>query len=135
MYPESRHVIVTCRGGAFPIPILQSSGGRSGGPVPLFNLYTQLAHIMSLPVASGQQDPSVICGLSALHRQTWCAISEKILTTGGEAAESLELMESAILILSMEDCPAPDDLAETLNAVRLGGGNGRFLRFYDKVCD
>ncbi|XP_062842963.1 uncharacterized protein si:ch211-256m1.8 [Trichomycterus rosablanca] len=137
VYPKSLHAIVTCRGGAFPIQILQNpgAGSSSASPVPLFDLYTQLAHVMSLPAASAERDPSVICGLSALHRQAWHAVRERVLTAGGEAAESLGLMESAILTLSLEDCPAPADLAETLNAIRLGGDDGQCLRYYDKVVN
>lgn len=102
--------------------------------MPLLNLYTQLAHVMRLPTASAVQDPSIICGLSALNRQAWYAFREEILKSGGEAAESLEVMESAILALSLEDCSAPVDLANTLSVVRLGGGNSKSLRYYDKVC-
>ncbi len=58
----------------------------------------------------------------------------EILNAGGEAAVSLEMMESAILAVSLEDNPAPADLANMLNAVRLGEKGGRSLRYYDKVC-
>ena len=37
------------------------------------------------------------------------------------------------MALSLEDCNPPSDLADTLNAVRLGGGDGSCLRYYDKV--
>ncbi|GAA6101756.1 uncharacterized protein LOC117596403 [Tachysurus ichikawai] len=136
VYPESLHTIVICQGGVFPIQIIQrcSKTGKVS-PVPLLNLYTQLAHVMRLPTASAVQDPSIICGLSALNRQAWYAFREEILKSGGEAAESLEVMESAILALSLEDCSAPVDLANTLSVVRLGGGNSKSLRYYDKVVN
>ncbi|XP_063075757.1 uncharacterized protein si:ch211-256m1.8 isoform X2 [Engraulis encrasicolus] len=44
-------------------------------------------------------------------------------------------MESAILAVSLEDGPAPTDLASTLNAVRLGGRGWKCLRYYDKVVN
>lgn len=134
MYPESLHAIVICKGGVFPIQIIErcSEAGRVS-PVPLLNLYTQLAHVMHLPTASAVHDPSTICGFSALNRKAWHAVREEILKKGGEAAGSLEVMESAILALSLEDCTAPVDLANTLNAVRLGGGKRQCLRYYDKV--
>lgn len=135
MYPESLHAIVICQGGVFPIQIIQScSEAGKVLPVPLVTLYTQLAHILHLPTASTVHDPSTICGFSALNRKAWYAVREEILKAGGEAAGSLGVMESAIVALSLEDCAAPVDLANTLNAVRLGGGNSQCLRYYDKVC-
>lgn len=135
MYPESLHAIVICQGGVFPIQIIQScSEAGKASPVPLLTLYTQLAHVMHHPTASAVHDPSTICGFSALDRKAWYAVREEILKAGGEAVGSLGVMESAILALSLEDCSAPVDLANSLNAVRLGGGNSQCLRYYDKVC-
>lgn len=89
---------------------------------------------MDQPRAGEQNDPSVVCTLSALERKSWAAVREEMLEHGGEALASLELMESAVLILCLEDCDTPSELADVLNAVRLGGGGGRpFLRYYDKV--
>ncbi|XP_030649211.1 uncharacterized protein LOC115829296 [Chanos chanos] len=136
VYPKSLHVIVTCRGGVFPVQILQwSNSGNSLSPLPLLDVYSQLTHVMSQPDAGSDQNPSTICGLSALQRQTWHAVREEILRTGGEAAASLEIMESAVLALSLEDCCAPPDMAETLNSIRLGGHGGLLLRYYDKVVN
>ncbi|KAI5087522.1 hypothetical protein C0J45_22921, partial [Silurus meridionalis] len=136
VYPESLHAIVICHGGVFPIQIVQSCGEAGKvSPVPLLDLFTQLSHVMHLPPASIVHDPSTICGFSALNRQAWYAAREEILKAGGEAARSLGVMESAILALSLEDCSAPVDLANTLNAVRLGGENSQGLRYYDKVVN
>ncbi|XP_059203414.1 uncharacterized protein LOC131982810 [Centropristis striata] len=45
-------------------------------------------------------------------------------------------MESAVLTLCLEDCNAPSELADILNAVRLGGGgDAPCLRYYDKVVN
>lgn len=91
---------------------------------------------MSQSRAGKHSDPSIICSFSALERKAWAAIREEILEQGGEAAASLGLMESAVLTLCLEDCNAPSNLADILNAVRLGGrGNGPCLRYYDKVLD
>lgn len=98
------------------------------------DIYNQLAQVMDQPRALKQNDPSVICSLSALERKSWAAIREEIVKQGGEAVESLQQMESAVLTLSLEDCSAPPELADVLTAVRLGGGNGPCLRHYDKVC-
>lgn len=135
MYPGSLHAIVICHGGVFPIQIIQTcSEAGKPSPVPLHNLYTQLAYIMNLPTASAVHDPSTICGFSALKRPAWYTVREEILKADGEAAESLKMMESAILALSLEDCYAPVDLADTLNVVCFGGSNSQCLRYYDKVC-
>lgn len=122
-----------CRGGIFPIQILQSCSEGKVSPVPLLSLYSQLDHVINLPAALGQGS-SRVCGLTALNRQTWHTVREEILKAGGEAARSLGVMESAILALSLEDYSAPLGLANILNAVRLGGGNRQCLRYYDKVC-
>ncbi|RXN32812.1 Isoaspartyl peptidase [Labeo rohita] len=133
-YPDSLHAILTCRGGIFPIQILwQPSTGESLSPLPLNDIYAQLAHAMNHPAAAPEQDPSTICGLSSLHRQAWHSVRMDIINAGGEAAVSLGMMESAILALSLEDNPAPADLANILNAVRLGEKDGRCLRYYDKL--
>ena len=97
------------------------------------DIYNQLAQVMDQPRAGKQNDPSVICSFSSLERKSWAAIREEILKQGGEAVASLQLMESAVLTLSLEDCSAPSELADILNAVRLGGGDGSCLRHYDKV--
>ena len=104
---------------------------------PFIDIYNQLAQVMDEPRAGKQNDPSVICSLSALPRKDWAAVREEILEQGGEAAASLGLMESAVLTLCLEDHNAPSDLADTLNAVRLGGGGGDSpcLRHYDKVLE
>ncbi|XP_059203415.1 uncharacterized protein si:ch211-256m1.8 [Centropristis striata] len=91
---------------------------------------------MDQPSAGKQNDPSLICSLSALDRKVWAATREEILGQGGDAAASLGLMESAVLTLCLEDCNAPSELADILNAVRLGGGgDGPCLRYYDKVVN
>ncbi|XP_051573686.1 uncharacterized protein si:ch211-256m1.8 [Myxocyprinus asiaticus] len=136
IYQDSLHAILTCQGGIFPIQILrQPSSGESLSPLPLNNIYAQLVHALSHPAASPDQDPSIICGLSSLHRQAWHAVRMNILKEKGEAAASLQILESAVLALSLEDCPAPANLADILNAVRLGEGEGKCLRYYDKVVN
>ncbi|XDV13600.1 hypothetical protein PO909_001978 [Leuciscus waleckii] len=135
-YPDSLHAILTCRGGIFPIQIVWKPSARESlSAVPLNDIYAQLMHAMRHPEAPPEQDPSVICGLSSLHRQAWHSVRMDILKTGGEAAVSLEMMESAILAVSLEDHPAPADLAEMLNTVRLGEKDSGCLRYYDKVVN
>ncbi|KAK9535430.1 hypothetical protein VZT92_007813 [Zoarces viviparus] len=137
VYPDSLHAIVTCFGGVFPVDIL----GRpsTGGPVfarQFIDIYNQLVQVMDQPSAGKQNDPSAICSLSALERKVWAATREEILGQGGDAAASLGLMESAVLTLCLEDCNAPSELADILNAVRLGeGGDRPCLRYYDKVVN
>lgn len=105
---------------------------------PFVDIYNQLAQVMDQPRAGTLNDPSAICSLSALDRKVWATTREEILGKGGETAASLRLMESAVLTLCLEDCKPPSELADTLNAVRLGGGGGEgslYLRYYDKVLD
>lgn len=135
-YPDSLHTILTCRGGIFPIQILwKPSSGESVSPLHLNDIHSQLVHAMSHHAATPEQDPSIICGLSSLHRQAWHSVRMDILKAGGEASISLEMMESAILAVSLEDCPASADLAEMLNTIRLGQKDGKCLRYYDKVVN
>ncbi|KAG9340359.1 hypothetical protein JZ751_021472 [Albula glossodonta] len=136
VYPDSLHVVVLCTGGIFPVQILcRPSPGEPMSPLPFLDIYSQVREVASQPVAGPEQDPGPICGFSALQRQAWNALREQILQEGGTVAASLGLMESAVLALSLEDCCPPTNLAETLNAVRLGGGDGRCLRYYDKVVN
>lgn len=90
--------------------------------------------MLDLPRAGKQNDPSIICSLSTLERKSWAALREEILKQGADAQKSLELMESAILTLCLEDSDAPSEMADILNAVRMGGGGDTpSLRYYDKV--
>ncbi|XP_060882849.1 uncharacterized protein si:ch211-256m1.8 [Labrus mixtus] len=137
VYPDSLHAIITCVGGVFPVDILWCP--NTGGPVsarPFIDIYNQLAQVMDQPSAGKQNDPSVICSLSSLERKVWAATREEILGQGGAAAASLLQMESAVLTLCLEDSNAPSELADVLNAVRLGGGgDSPCLRHYDKVVN
>ncbi|XP_054616371.1 uncharacterized protein si:ch211-256m1.8 [Dunckerocampus dactyliophorus] len=137
VYPDSIHAIIACVGGVFPVDILQRS--TTGGPLSarsVSDIYNELAKVAEQPSTGKKNDPSTICSLSALERKSWAAIREEIMGKGGAAAASLELMESAVLTLSLEDCSAPSELADILIAVRLGGeGDGRCLRYYDKVLN
>ncbi|XP_008281784.1 uncharacterized protein LOC103358546 [Stegastes partitus] len=137
VYPDSLHAIITCAGGVFPVNILWRP--NTGGPVSarsFIDIYSQLAQVMAQPSAGKQNNPCAICSFSALERKAWAAIRDEILGQGGAAVTSLGLMESAVLTLCLEDCNAPSELADTLNAVRLGaGGDSPFLRYYDKVMN
>lgn len=135
LYPDSLHAIITCAGGVFPVDILWRPS--TGGPISarsFSDIYNQLAQVLEQPRAGKENDPTTICSLSALERKAWAATRDEILELGGSAAESLGLMESAVLTLCLEECNPPSELADILNAVRLGGGgDGPCLRYYDKV--
>ena len=134
MYPDSLHAIVICAGGVFPIDILwRPSTGGAMYALPFLDIYSQVACVINQPKELNVSKPSAICNLSALERKTWAALRDEILAQGGVAATSLGLMESAVVALSLEDCNSPPELADSLNAVRLGGGDS--LRYYDKVQD
>lgn len=137
VYPKSIHAIIISVGGMFPVDILhRSSTSGKVSPRSFHDIYNQLSRVMEQPRAEEQHDPSAICSLSAMERKAWAASREEILKRGGEAAASLELMESALLTLCLEDCSAPPDLADFLDALKLGGGSrSRCLRYYDKVLD
>lgn len=137
VYPKSIHAIIISVGGIFPIDILQhSSPSGKRSPRPFHDIYKQLSYVMEQPRSDEERDPSAICSLSAMERKAWAATREDILKKGGEAAASLELMESALLTLCLEDCSAPPDLADFLDALKLGGGSrSQCLRYYDKVLD
>lgn len=120
----------------FPIDIMSrpvAGGALSARSFP--DIYNQLARVMDQPRATKENDPSVICGLSALERKAWAASREEILERGGESAASLGLMESALLALCLDENNAPTEMAAILSALKLGGGGRESpcLRYYDKV--
>ncbi|XP_048105906.1 uncharacterized protein LOC125298960 isoform X2 [Alosa alosa] len=136
LYPDSVHAILTSRAGAFPIQILHRPSAE--GPfiaLSLGDIYDQIEHISNLPAAGTEQDASAICALSSLPRRDWHGLREKILKSGGPTAASLNIMESAVLAVSLEDGPAPPDVESTLNAIRLGDRGWNCLRYYDKVVN
>ncbi|XP_077476109.1 uncharacterized protein LOC144089108 [Stigmatopora argus] len=135
VYPESIHAIITCVGGVFPVDILQRSS--TGGPLfarSFTDIRKQLAKVVNQASTEEQNSALGICSLSALERKAWADIREEIMEKGGVSAASLEIMESAVLALSLEDCSAPSELADILNVVRLGE-DGPGLRYYDKVVN
>ncbi|KPP56917.1 hypothetical protein Z043_125416 [Scleropages formosus] len=135
VYPDSLHAIVLCAGGVIPVQILcHCSPGGLLSPLPVLDIYSQLVEAASQPVAGLDQDPTTICSFTAVHRHVWYSLREQILSTGGDAAASLGVMESAVLAVSLDDCYAPSDLAETLNIVQLGK-DGCSFRYYDKVVN
>ncbi|XP_028842458.1 uncharacterized protein LOC114794214 [Denticeps clupeoides] len=134
VYPTSLHAILICQAGVFPIQILNKP--TSGGPqsaVPLIDIYHQLKQITNQPLADKHQKALTVCSLSGMNRRAWYNVREEILKKGGPELDSLELMESAVLAISIEECMAPPDPADTLNAVKLGVGS--CLRYYDKVVN
>ncbi|XP_046894537.1 uncharacterized protein si:ch211-256m1.8 [Hypomesus transpacificus] len=136
VYPESLHAIIISSGGVFSVNILERSvPGGPMSPLPFLHIYSQVLQVLNQPPAAEENDPRAICSLSALQRQAWSSVRGDILRRGGPTAASLGVMESALVALSLEDCNPPSDLADTLNAVRLGGGDGSCLRYYDKVVN
>ncbi|XP_056143699.1 uncharacterized protein si:ch211-256m1.8 [Lampris incognitus] len=136
VYPNSLHALIISAAGVFPVNILwRASTGGPMSALPFPDIYNQVAQVMNQPTAEKQNHPSAICSLSALERKSWAVLREEILGRGGDSATSLELMESAVLALSLEDCNPPTGLADTLNAVRLGGRDRPCLRYYDKVLN
>lgn len=136
VYPNSTHAIVVCGGGVFPIDIMsRPCDGGALSARSLRDIYDQLASVMDQPRAAKENDPSVICGLSALGRKAWASSREEILEQGGDIAASLGLMERALLALCLDESNAPPDMAAILNALKLGGGGKESpgLRYYDKV--
>ncbi|CAL1572859.1 unnamed protein product [Knipowitschia caucasica] len=136
VYPDSLHAIVTCASGVFSVDILKRP--RPGGPLcpcSFSDIYSQLAQVLAHPRTEEHSGALTVCGLSSLERKTWAGIRKKILGQGPEAAGALELMESAVLTLSLEDSDAPSELANILNAVRLGAEGAPCLRYYDKVTN
>ncbi|XP_048846541.1 uncharacterized protein si:ch211-256m1.8 [Brienomyrus brachyistius] len=136
VFPDSLHAILICHGGIFPVQILcRPNPGVPPYPLPFLDIYSQVAEAANWPQAAEEQDPAIICGFSTLPRQDWHALRQRILDSGGEAAVSLELMESAVVALTLDNSPPPPGLAETLNKLRLGRDDGRCLRYYDKVMN
>ncbi|XP_033833644.2 uncharacterized protein si:ch211-256m1.8 [Periophthalmus magnuspinnatus] len=136
VYPDSLHAIVTCSAGVFPVDILwRPSPEEPMSACSFTHIYSQLAQVMAQPCAGEHNGALTVCSLSGLDRKTWAGIRQQILGQGGVAAEAMEVMESAVLALSLEERNAPTDLADILNAVRLGAEEGPCLRYYDKVTN
>ncbi|XP_068193986.1 uncharacterized protein si:ch211-256m1.8 [Antennarius striatus] len=137
VYPDSLHAIITCAGGVFPVDILWRPS--TGGPVSarsFIDIYNQLAQVIDQPKAGKENDPSIICQLSALERKAWAATRGEILSKGGDTAASLGLMESAVLTLCLEESTGPSEVGDILNAVKVGcGEDSPFLRYFDKVLN
>ncbi len=133
-YQDSLHAIWTCQGVYFRFKFYGIQVQEN-----LFRLYLSMTSMPNWCMQwvtqqqPPEQDPSTICSLSALNRQTWHSVRMEILNAG----------EKEQFLLNDGEChsgcfpgrpPAPADLANLLNAVRLGDTCGRSLRCYDKVC-
>lgn len=120
----------------FPIDVMsQPCDGGTLSARPFHDIYNQLVCVMDQPRAAKENDPSVICSLSALDRKAWAASREDILEQRGATAASLGMMESALLALCLDESNAPPEMAAILSALKLGGGakGSPGLRYYDKV--
>ncbi|XP_053708149.1 uncharacterized protein LOC128751268 [Synchiropus splendidus] len=135
VYPESLHAIVICPEGVFPVDILSHSGGTKTAR-SVADIYSQLVKVEAAARCGKQNGHSSICSFSAQRRRSWAAVRDKVLESGGAAAASLEVVEGAVLALCLEDSDAPAELADTLNAVKLGRKDGGpTLRYYDKTVN
>ncbi|TWW69552.1 Asparagine--tRNA ligase, cytoplasmic [Takifugu flavidus] len=138
VYPDSTHAIVICGGGVFPIDVMsRPCDGSALSARPFRDIYNQLVGVMDQPRAAKENDPSVICSLSALDRKSWAASREDILEQGEDTAVSLGMMESALLALCLDESNAPPEMAAILDALKLGGGGkgSPGFRYYDKVLN
>lgn len=119
-----RHVVVMYRNHFYTFPLIHEniSDGQSGccALLSFEEIKIQIERI--LQDTSGEASPVGL--LSAQNRDKWAEQREVLLNNGNEA--TLQAIESAILLLSLED-GAPMSRQETARALWHGNGKNRFF--------
>nr|XP_015215084.1 PREDICTED: uncharacterized protein LOC102687500 isoform X4 [Lepisosteus oculatus]XP_015215085.1 PREDICTED: uncharacterized protein LOC102687500 isoform X4 [Lepisosteus oculatus] len=138
VYPQSLHAVLFHAGAVFPVNILSRSvEGGSLSPLPLPEIHRQVSEVLRhADLDRSAQVP--ICSFSGLQRRVWYALRRTLLEQGGSAvAQVMEVLESAVVALVLEDGHPPPDPADALNALKLGKGSegGHYFRYYDKVVN
>ncbi|XP_072020391.1 carnitine O-acetyltransferase-like [Amphiura filiformis] len=125
-FSESRHVVVLHKGSAYKVDVIQANGQ----PLSAEEIYQQLR---AVTMARREDASPSIAPFTALDRPTWASMRESLIQRG--ASESINVMESAILALSLEERTAPDTRSEVIEATRLGNNVPQQARYYDKTIN
>lgn len=95
-YPNSKHIAVIKNGQFYVFDVLDSSGNIR----PAEEIFSCLNHLINLNVPT---DLDSITALSAEERNTWADVREKLVSSSKENCSSLELVDSALFTVSLDE--------------------------------
>lgn len=124
-YHESRHAVLLYKNSAFRVDILSSSDDL----FPIQEIYNQIASIVKYNGVFHQE----ISNYTALERNMWSNIRSTLME--GDSQKSLEIMETAIVAIALDDCEELKGTQEIVDYIRLGSKGISCMRYYDKILN
>ncbi|CEG45495.1 choline carnitine o [Plasmopara halstedii] len=124
---KSKHIAVFCHGHVFKMPLFEK--GQYGKLLTKFEIQRQFEWIESTALAMDPPSKSEehLAALTAVGRIEWAKNREQFFS-GGVNKRSLEMIESAIFVVVLQDDVAKDWTSMGKNLIHGNGGN----RWFDK---
>ena len=124
-YPGANHVVFAVGGGYWRVDVIDAGGS----PVP----YPVLVHqIHAVMVGSRERrrhrEPVPVGAATSLDRDSWCGLREAIRTRSRRNRENLETIESALVLISLDDT----DIRSVLQGIDWCWGGQPANRWRDK---
>lgn len=111
-YPDSKHIVVIKHGQFYSFDALDQNGNIR----PAEEIFSCLKYLIDLKVPPGLD---TITAFSAEERDTWADAREKLVSSSKENSSSLEMVDSALFTVSLDDL--------TFTTEELGHGAHNFL--------
>ena len=132
-FEQSRHIVVLCRNQFFSVTVLEE---KSLTPLPQATLTRSLQEIKRLASDYEALDPQLswkypVGVLTTMDRDKWAATREDLIAHHPGNAESVSAIDSAIMLLCLDD-DEPQSLKESCDLL-LHNGDGT-NRWFDKTC-
>lgn len=119
-YPDSKHVVVQRGANFYTFDVLRADGTA----VPHAQIEANIRAILALPLPDATT-PAVSL-LTTLDRNTWADAREKLLKIDGQNKQTLEVIDSAMFAVSLDDT-APDGLVDESHCMLHGTGENRWF--------
>lgn len=121
----ARHILVFYRGHIYQMEVI----GREGTPHTLTDIETALSHILDAG-QKGEHAAYPVGHLTTMARAKWAAVRKELLEKPTNQ-QNLDLIETALFAINLEDTAPQDDLAACDRLLHGSDGN----RWYDKALE
>ncbi|TMW61605.1 hypothetical protein Poli38472_012796 [Pythium oligandrum] len=124
---QSKHIAVLCKGRFFKMPLFEK--GEHGKLLSFHEMQRQFESILATAESMGEPTTAEkhLAALTAVGRIEWAEIREKYFSEGTNK-RSLEVVESAVFVVTLQDDAPPDCTAMGRDLIHGNGSN----RWFDK---
>ena len=123
--PGANHVVLAVGGDFWRVDVIDAGGS----PVPFPVLVHQIhAIVVQCRERRRHRDPVPVGAATSLDRDSWCALREAIRTRSRRNRENLEAIESALVLISLDDT----DIGSVLQGIDWCWGGQPANRWRDK---